>query len=118
MSLCKLAHYALYADNCKILYTLGLQSDILCKTQGSVQGSVILTCISINEVEINKGIIQKMGGPIFTRHHIDFTEDPSAFSESLMAFNKLLFTNMYTLNSVANWVGTWPRTLSTWLPME
>ena len=44
MLLCKLAYYALYlADNYKILSTLGLQSDILCKTQGPVQGSVTLT---------------------------------------------------------------------------
>ena len=39
MLLCKLAYYALYlSDNCNILstLTLGLQSDILCQTQGSV----------------------------------------------------------------------------------
>ena len=48
------------ADICKVFY-LGLQSDIFCKTQGSVQGSVTLTLISINKIEINKGVMLKMG---------------------------------------------------------
>ena len=43
MSLYKLVYYALYpVENCKVFSTLGLQNDNLCKTQGSVQGSVTL----------------------------------------------------------------------------